>query len=357
MKGLILSGGSGTRLRPLTHTGPKQLIPIANKPNILYCLEDLRDASITDIGVILGNNLPEKVMDLLGDGSRYGVRITYIVQGEPRGIAQAVGCAEEFMGDDPFVVYLGDNILKGGIRYMVEEFGASDYEAMVALCPVDNPEKFGIAELDQNGEIVSLVEKPKQPKSNLALIGIYFLRKSIFPVIKDLKPSWRNELEITDAIDNLRKKKGNVMARQVRGWWKDTGKPEDILIANHLVLETIEKKNEGMLEDGVKLIGRVNIGKGTVVKKGTVIRGPVVIGSDCVIGPNTYIGPYTAVGDRTTIINGEIESTIIIGDAHIDCGKKIVDSLIGAGCRIASSENQLPKGCRFVIGENSQLTV
>ncbi|MDD1767210.1 MAG: glucose-1-phosphate thymidylyltransferase, partial [Methanomassiliicoccales archaeon] len=323
MKGLILAGGSGTRLRPLTHTGPKQLIPIANKPNILYCLEDLRDAGIVDIGVILGNNMPEKVRDLLGDGSQYGVRIAYIVQGEPRGIAQAVGCSEEFMGDDPFVVYLGDNILKGGIKYMVEEFAAKNYEAMVALCPVDNPQKFGIAELDEKGEIVSIVEKPKEPKSNLAMIGIYFLRKSIFPVIKDLKPSWRNELEITDAIDNLRKQKGNVIARQVRGWWKDTGKPEDILLANHLVLETIEKRNDGTLEDGVKVIGRVSIGEGTLIKKGSMIRGPVVIGKNCVIGPDTYVGPYTAVGDGTTIVNGEIESTIIIGDAYIDCGKKI----------------------------------
>lgn len=357
MKGLILAGGSGTRLRPLTHTGPKQLIPIANKPNILYCLEDLRDAGIMDIGVILGNNMPEKVRDLLGDGSQYGVRITYIVQGEPRGIAQAVGCSEEFMGDDPFVVYLGDNILKGGIKYMVEEFAAKNYEAMVALCPVDNPQKFGIAELDEKGEIVSIVEKPKEPKSNLAMIGIYFLRKSIFPVIKDLKPSWRNELEITDAIDNLRKQKGNVIARQVRGWWKDTGKPEDILLANHLVLETIEKRNDGTLEDGVKVIGRVSIGEGTLIKKGSMIRGPVVIGKNCVIGPDTYVGPYTAVGDGTTIVNGEIESTIIIGDAYIDCGKKIVDSLIGAGCRVTSSENQLPRGCKFVIGENSHLTI
>lgn len=357
MKGLILAGGSGTRLRPLTHTGPKQLIPIANKPNILYCLEDLRDAGITDIGVILGNNMPEKVRDLLGDGSHHGVRITYIVQGEPRGIAHAVGCAEDYMGDDPFVVYLGDNILKGGIRYMVEEFSSCDCEALVALCQVDNPEKFGIAELNEKGGIVSLVEKPKQPKSNLAMIGIYFLRKSIFPIIRGLKPSWRNEIEITDAIDALRIGTGRVRARVVRGWWKDTGKPEDILLANHLVLETIEKRNEGTLEEGVRLIGRVNIGPGTVVKKGTVIRGPVIIGRDCVIGPGTYVGPYTSIGDRSTIVNGEIETSIVIGDAHIECGKKIVDSLIGAGCRITSAEDLLPRGCRFVIGENSQLIV
>ncbi|MBM4237658.1 MAG: glucose-1-phosphate thymidylyltransferase [Euryarchaeota archaeon] len=356
MKGLILAGGSGTRLRPLTHTGPKQLIPIANKPNILYCLEDLREAGIVEIGVILGNNMPEKVRDLLGDGSEFGVRISYIVQGEPRGIAHAVGCAEDFMGDDSFVVYLGDNILKGGIRYMVEEFAQGGYEALVALCPVENPEKFGIAELDDQGEIVSLVEKPKEPKSDLAMIGIYFLRKSIFPVIRSLKPSWRNELEITDAIDGLMRT-GRVKARLVRGWWKDTGKPEDILMANHLVLETLERRNEGTLDEDVRLIGRVSIGRGTSVKRGSVIRGPVMIGENCLIGPDTYIGPYTSIGDGTTIINGEIESSIVIGGAYIDCGKKIVDSLIGAGCRITSSEDALPKGCRFIIGENSQLII
>ncbi|NLI73696.1 MAG: glucose-1-phosphate thymidylyltransferase, partial [Euryarchaeota archaeon] len=236
MKGLILAGGNGTRLRPLTHTGPKQLIPIANKPNILYCLEDLREAGITDIGVILGNNMPEQVRELLKDGADYGVRITYIEQGEPKGIAHAVGCAEEFMGDDPFVVYLGDNLLQGGIHYMVDEFADGDMEALVALTSVKDPAKFGIAELDANGSLIGLEEKPKNPKSDLAMIGIYFLRSSIFPIIKQLKPSWRNELEITDAIDKLRKKTGKVSTHMVRGWWKDTGRPEDIIHANRMVL-------------------------------------------------------------------------------------------------------------------------
>lgn len=355
MKGLILAGGTGTRLRPLTHTGPKQLIPIANKPNIMYCLEDLRDAGITEIGVILGNNMPEKVRELLGDGSRYGVKITYIFQGDPKGIAHAVGCAQEFIGDDPFVVYLGDNILTGGIKYMVEEFASLDCEAMIALCPVENPEKFGIAELDEQGNIVRLVEKPKNPKSNLAMIGIYFLKKSIFSIIKNLKPSWRNEIEITDAIDQLNRQTGKVIARIVRGWWKDTGKPEDILAANHLMLEMIESRNDGIVEDDVKLIGRVNIGKGTLIKKHSVVRGPTIIGKNCIIGPDTYVGPYTSIGDNTTLIGCEIESSIIIGDVYIECKKKIIDSLVGAGCRICSAENAIPKGCRFIIGENSQL--
>jgi len=357
MKGLILAGGSGTRLRPLTHTGPKQLIPIANKPNILYCLEDLRDAGVKEIGVILGNNMPEKVRELLGDGSAFDVKITYIVQGEPKGIAHAVGCAEGFMGDEPFVVYLGDNILTGGIKYMVEEFERSDCEGMVALCPVPNPSAFGIAELDAQGNIISMVEKPKQPKSNLALIGIYFLRKSVFPIIKQLKPSWRNELEITDAIDTLRKKTGKVKARQVLGWWKDTGKPEDILLANHLVLGELKGANEGLVEEGAEIIGKVSIGKGTVIKKGSVVRGPAIIGKDCIIGPGTYVGPYSAIGDGCTIIGGEIEASILIGQTYVECHRKIVDSLIGAGCRIVSDDGKLPKGSRLVLGENSQLSI
>lgn len=357
MKGLILAGGSGTRLRPLTHTGPKQLIPIANKPNILYCLEDLRDAGITDIGIILGDNMPEKVQSLLGDGSEYGVNITYIVQGEPRGIAHAVGCAEEFMDGEPFVVYLGDNILKGGIRYMAEEFQSDGMEAMVALCRVDHPEKFGIAELDEEGHILSLEEKPKEPRSDLALIGIYFLRESIFQVIRGLEPSWRNELEITDAIDELRRSKGGVKAMEVKGWWKDTGKPDDILTANHLVLDDVEGDMRGRMEEGVKLIGRVKVGSGTILREGTVVRGPVIIGEDCDIGPRSYIGPYTSIGDRCSLRGGEIESSIVMGDGTIECSEKIVDSLIGGGCSITPSDDRLPKGYRLVIGENSRLVL
>src|SRR5438552_3635001 len=224
----------------LTHTGPKQLLPLVNKPNVLYCVEDLRDAGITDIGIILGDNMPEKVRELLGDGSRYGVHFTYLVQGPPKGIAHAIACARDFVGRDAFCVYLGDNVLKGGIRHMVEEFQANNHDAGIALCPVAHPERFGVAELDAAGNVAGLVEKPKEPKSNLALVGIYLLRPSIFPIIDRLKPSWRNELEITDAIEGLRKGGGKVKAYVVKGWWKDTGRPEDVLEANHLLLEDIE---------------------------------------------------------------------------------------------------------------------
>lgn len=299
--------------------------------------------------------MPEKVQALLGDGSELGVDITYIIQGEPKGIAHAVACAEDFLGEEPFCVYLGDNILTGGINYMKEYFENSDLEALVALCEVQNPQKFGIVELNEKGEISSIVEKPKEPKSNLAMIGIYFLRKSVFPIIAGLQPSWRNELEITEAIDGIRTNFQRVEAIKVKGWWKDTGKPEDILVANHLVLEEIEPSAEGRLEDDVMIRGRVRVGRDTVIKRGTVIRGPVIIGRQCVIGPDTYIGPYTSIGDNCTIIGGEIESSIVIENTHIECQQKIVDSLIGGGSRIISSNDRLPKGYRFVIGENCQV--
>src|SRR6058998_2211757 len=323
MKGIILTGGAGTRLRPLTHTGPKQLIPIANKPNVLYCLEDLRDAEITDIGVILGDNQPGKVRELLGDGSKWGVHITYIV--------------------------------KGGIRGMVDEFQTKGYDAEVMLCRVPNPEKFGVAELDAQGHIVSLVEKPKAPKSELALVGIYLLRKNIFPIIKAQKPSWRNELEITEALDELRKQGGRIRAAIVKGWWKDTGKPEDILEANHLLLDDVERRIDGTVEEGAAVEGRVRIGEGTVIATGSVVKGPVVIGRDCIIGPRTYVGPYTSIGDGSRLVGADIEASIVIGDALIEGPDKIVNSLIGRSVTIRSAGNRLPKGHRLIVGENSTL--
>ncbi|UCD92579.1 MAG: glucose-1-phosphate thymidylyltransferase [Methanobacteriota archaeon] len=357
MKGLILAGGAGTGLRPLTHTGPKQLIPIANKPNILYCLEDVRDAGITEIGVILGENMPEKVEELLGDGSSYGVKITYIVQGAPRGIAHAVGCAREFVGNDPFVVYLGDNLLRGGIREMAEEFLEGDAEAQVALCKVPNPQRFGVAELDEDGNIVSLVEKPKEPKSDLALVGIYFFQESVFPIIDELKPSWRNELEITEAIDNLRTAGNLVKAHVVSGWWKDTGRPEDILEANQLILQDLETSIEGDVAEDVETRGNVSIGKGSKILPGSVIKGPVVVGENCEIGPKTYVGPYTSIGDNTRLVGGEIEDTIVVGDCVIDCGRRIVHSLIGRHSSILSSEGGKPAGHRLILGENSSVMI
>ena len=356
MKGLILAGGTGTRLRPLTYTANKHLIPIANKPILFYGIEALRNAGIKEIGIILGTNDPDAVKRAVGDGSKLDVKVTYIFQGEPKGIAHAVYCAKDFIGRDDFLVYLGDNMLKDGVSDLVKEFKKNNPDSSISLCRVKNPERFGVAELDANGEIKRLVEKPKQPKSDLALIGVYLFKPSIFKVIETLKPSWRGELEITDAIDKLVQSRKNVKSHIVTGWWKDTGKPDDILEANRLVLDEIKPAKNGKIDEGVKIQGRVSIDEGTVIRKGSVINGPVIIGKNCEIGPNTYIGPYTSVGDNTTIINGEIEDSIILGESRIDCRKKIVGSIIGKNSTIKSYD-KLPKGNRFIIGENTTIEI
>jgi len=356
MKGLVLSGGYGTRLRPITHTGPKQLIPIANKPNIQYCLEDLRAAGITDIGIILGNVMPEKVQEFLGDGSKFGLKLTYIVQGEPKGIAHAVNCARDFMGGDPFVMYLGDNLLKNGIKAIPEKMVRECADCVISLCPVAEPQRYGIAELTPDGKsILRTVEKPKEPKSNLAVIGVYAFNHSFFEVYPKLKPSWRNEYEITGAIDLLIKEGYKVIAHHVEGWWKDTGKPEDILEANHLILDGMETRNEGTVEEGASVIGRVVIGKGSTITGRSVVKGPAIIGEGCKIGPNAYIGPYSAIGDRTIVIAAEIEDSIIMDDSVIDIERKIVRSMVGKGSRVLSSHGMIPKGERLIIGENTTL--
>lgn len=357
MKGVILAGGSGTRLRPLSYTGPKQLIPIANKPNIVYCIDDLREAGIVDIGVILGNNMPEKVRELLGDGSNYGVKISYIVQGEPKGIAHAVGCAQPFVGRDSFVVYLGDNLLRGGIRGLVHDFQSHKPDAAIALCKVANPSAFGVAVLDAQGRVLRCVEKPKEPISDLAVIGIYLFGPAIFEVIKDLKPSGRGELEITDAITSVITRGGKVHSWLVEGWWKDTGKPEDILEANHLVLDDLDTKNEGKIEDGAQLTGRVAVGKGTVIERGARIRGPVIIGRDCHIGPNAYIGPYTSIGDGCVVADSEVEGSMILEHVTIRCRRKLIDSIIGPHSQVLSAEGLMPEGVRVVLGDYTTVRI
>jgi glucose-1-phosphate thymidylyltransferase len=356
MKGLILAGGLGTRLRPLTHTGPKQLIPIANKPVLFYVIEDLVEAGITDIGIIVGytEERINIVKNTVGDGSRWGARITYIEQDAPRGIAHAVYCAKEFMGDEPFVVYLGDNLLKSGIVNFVNEFKKSGAEASILLSRVPDPQKYGVAVLNTKGIVVDVEEKPEKPKSDLALIGVYMFTPQIFKVIDTLKPSRRGEYEITDAIRSIiLSKKYKVISHIVTDWWDDTGTAEAILHANHLILSDLKAKIDGTVEKEAKLTGNIELGKDSVVKNGTVIKGPVIIGRNCNIGPG-YIGPYTSIGDNTTIIGGEVESSIIIGDTRIEFDKKIVDSLIGRYTSIVS-RNSLPKGYRFIIGENSEI--
>ena len=355
MKGLILAGGSGTRLRPFTHTGPKQLIPIANKPNILYCLEDLRDAGIVDIGVILGDNQPEKVRELLRDGRDFGVRITYVVQGPPRGIAHAIGCAESFLRGDAFCVYLGDNLLKGGIAAIVREFKGSRAEAGIALCRVPNPEMFGVAELNAAGHVVGLVEKPKEPKSDLALVGVYLFSEHIFESVKRIKPSFRDELEITDAIQDLIDRHLEVRPHIVDGWWKDTGKLEDMLEANRLILDTLEPRIEGEVDAESRIEGKVVIEAGAVVER-SVIRGPVIIGVRARI-VHAYVGPFTSIMNDVEIRNSEIEHSIVLeGSSVCDLTSRVVDSLMGRNVRIHRVPIK-PSAYRFMVGDNSEVGI
>jgi glucose-1-phosphate thymidylyltransferase len=354
VKGIILHGGFGTKLRPLTHTGPKQLIPIANKPVSQYVLEDLKDAGITEIALVLGNIYPEKAREFYGNGRKFGVRIKYIQQNNPKGIAHAVGLCENYVGNEPFIVYLGDNLLKGGISNFVKEFTDSDCDAMILLCEVTNPERFGVAKMDNKGKLVQLIEKPKKPPSNYALTGIYFFKPLIFNIIKELKPSWRGELEITDAIQLLLENHYKVGYQIVKGWWKDTGTTEDILEANRLVLDELTPEKKGKIESRSSVQGRVLLGKKSVVKRGALIRGPVAIGENTVIGSEVYIGPYTSVGSNCTLERGEVENSIIMDDCTVDVKERILDSIIAPHSTIVSSK-ATPHGKKFILGERTHI--
>ena len=357
MKGVILHGGHGTRLRPLTHTGPKQLIPVANKTISQYVLESLRESGIHDIAIVLGDIHPDKVKNYYGDGSKLGVKITYIYQGEPKGIAHAIGLCKNFVSNEAFVVHLGDDLLKGGVKKFVEKFKNSDYDGMVLLCKVKEPQRFGVAEFDDKGKLIRLVEKPKQPPSEYALSGIYFFKPVIFKMISQLKPSWRNELEITEAIQLLMESGNRVGYEFVEGWWKDTGTIEDILESNRLILEDLKHEIRGKVEDETSLQGRVYVGENSVIKQGAIIRGPVTIGEKTFLGAHVYVGPYTSIGNNVTIEKAEIENSIIMDNCHIDIDGKITDSLIGSHSVIVTNQKDKPKGYRFVLGERSKITI
>jgi len=357
LKGVILHGGHGTRLRPLTHTGPKQLIPVANKPISQYVLESLQEAGIRNVAIVLGDIYPDKVREYYGDGSRFGVKITYINQGEPRGIAHAVGLCKDFVGDDRFVAHLGDDLIKGGVKKYVEEFENSDYDGMILLCKVTNPQRFGVAEFDENGKLVRLIEKPKVPPSEYALTGVYFFKPIVFEMIGRLRPSWRNELEITEAIQLLLDKGYNVGYKFVEGWWKDTGTPEDILESNRLILDELEYEVKGKVEDEASIQGRVYLGEKSVVKRGAIIRGPVTIGENAVVECHVYIGPYTSIGNNVVVKKGEIENSIVMDGCYVDVDEKVTDSLVGPYSMIVTNQGDKPKGYRFVIGERSKITI
>ncbi len=349
MKALILSGGHGTRLRPITHSQQKQLIPVANKPILFYTIEDVIEAGAKDIGIIVGPN-KEQVMETVESGD-WDADIRFIYQSDPLGLAHTVLIAEEFLGDEDFVMYLGDNIIRGGIAQHAEKFRSLNPDSLVLLTEVDDPQRFGVAEFDDSGRVKRLVEKPKVPPSNFALAGIYFFKPRIIEACKSIKSSWRNELEITDAIQWLIDNGGKVEAAKIEGWWKDTGKAEDILEANRLILDEVAPKNEGVLVNS-KIFGRAVIGNGSILEN-SIIKGPCIIGRGCKI-TDSYIGPYTSINDECVISGTEMEDSIVMAGCTIINAARIIESLIGKNVRIKENGDK-PAGNKFIVGDNSQI--
>ncbi len=353
LKGLILSGGKGTRLRPITHTSAKQLIPVANRPVLFYGIQAMADAGIEEVGIIIAPETGDEIRAAAGDGSRFGVKLTYIVQDEPAGLAHAVLTAEPFLGQSPFVMYLGDNLLQGGISDLVRAFHQDGPDALILLTRVPDPQHYGVAEL-RDGSVVRLVEKPSEPQTDLALVGVYMFRASVHAAARAIEPSARGELEITDAIQHLVDVGLRVEPHIVEGWWKDTGRLEDMLAANRLVLDTIERRQEGELIDS-RVDGRVVIEPGARLERCTV-RGPAVIGAGARL-TDSYVGPYTAIGENCVIQNAEVEHSILLAGSVVqDLDGRMESSLLGRNVTISRGTRQ-PKAYRFLVGDNSEIGI
>jgi len=353
LKGLILSGGAGTRLRPITHTSAKQLVPVANKPVLFYGIEALVEAGVTEIGIIIAPETGDEIRETAGDGSAFGTKITYILQDKPAGLAHAVLTAEEFIGGSHFVMYLGDNLLRDGLRGLVSTFREADPDALILLTPVDDPQSYGVAELDGDGGIVRLIEKPKDPPSNLALVGVYLFGPAIFDAARALEPSWRGELEITEAIQGLIDDGHRVQSEIVTGWWKDTGQLADMLEANRLVLEEIETQLDGEIDAASRVEGRVVLSEGARVS-GSVVRGPAVIGPGACI-EDSFIGPYTSIGEDVHVRRSEVEHSILLAGSVVeDLGTRMEASLLGRNVKLTRSDG-MPKTFRLLVGDNSEI--
>lgn len=353
MKALIASGGRGTRLRPITHTQNKHLIPIANKPILYYAIEAAVDAGIKEVGIVHNADSLE-VPNYVGDGSKWGIRITYIPQETPGGLAQVVQLAENFIGKDNFIFYLGDNMVVGGIKKFIEDFQKNSCNCLLTLAKVKDPERFGVPEL-KDGKVIRVEEKPKSPKSQYAVAGIYVYDHHIFEAVKSLKPSPRGELEISDAHQYLIDKGYSVGYTEITGWWKDTGKPVDLLEANRLILDNIKPHNEGEVDKQSDIAGKVIVEKGAKILNSKV-RGPAIIGKDCVI-ENSYIGPFTSIGDRTEVHNSEVEYSIVLRDCKIlSVGIRIEGSILGNDVEIVEASGK-PRVHRFMIGDQSRVEV
>jgi glucose-1-phosphate thymidylyltransferase len=354
LKGLILSGGAGTRLRPITHTSAKQLVPVANKPVLFYGIEALVEAQITEIGIVIAPDTGAEIREAVGDGAAFGASITYIPQEKPLGLAHAVLTAEHFLGDSPFVMYLGDNLLRDGITALTDAFREHEPEALILLTRVSDPWHYGVAELD-GGRVIRLVEKPKDPPSDMALVGVYMFTPAIFDAARAIEPSWRDELEITDAIQRLIDDGRRVESHVVGGWWKDTGQLADMLEANRLVLEDLETRIEGEADEESRVEGRVAIESGARLER-SVVRGPAVIGAGARL-VDSYSGPYTSIGRDVEVIGSEIEHSILLAGARVrDLETRIEASLLGRNVTLLRGRG-MPKTLQMIVGDNSEISV
>jgi glucose-1-phosphate thymidylyltransferase len=352
MKGLILSGGKGTRLYPLTYTRAKQLIPVANKPVLVRVIEAIRDAGIEDIGIVIGDTGPE-IREAIGNGERWGVNVTYIPQDAPMGLAHAVKISRDFLGSDRFVMFLGDNVIQGGINELIRQFGTSEWNSQIVLTEVEEPQHYGVAELDDAGRILRLVEKPREPQSNLALVGIYMFDQHIHEACEAIKPSWRGELEITDAIQWLVENGYAVHPYVHRGWWIDTGKPIDMLDANDHVLEELQHRVDGFIDRQSRVDKRVTVEVGAEVIN-SVVRGPAIIGRGTRV-VNSYIGPFTSIYHDVVVDGSEIEHSIVLENSQIvDIPNRIADSLIGRNVRLTRSPIK-PSAHKLTLGDYSEV--
>ncbi len=353
MKALVLAGGKGTRLRPLTHTSAKQLVPIANKPVLYYGLEAIRDAGITSVGIVVGDTAHE-FREAVGDGSRFGLEVTYIPQEAPLGLAHCVLIAREFLADEPFVMYLGDNFLVDGITDLVDAFNDADYDAQILLTRVAEPQFYGVAQLGPDGEITELEEKPEHPRGDLAIVGVYTFSPAIHEAVRAIRPSARGELEITDAIKWLIDHGYRVHSHFVGGYWKDTGRLQDMLECNRIVLEAIEPDVRGMVDGFSEITGRVVVEPGAVVEN-SVIRGPAVIGTNTKIS-RSYIGPYTSIGEGCVLQDAEVEYSIVLGESAITGVSRLTYSLIGRNVEVTRATG-VPNMHQLMVGDHSKIQV
>lgn len=355
MKGLVLAGGKGTRLRPLTYTTAKQLIPVANRPILYFVLDNLVEADISDIGVIISPETGPLVQEALGDGSRWGVRLTYLLQTEPAGLAHAVKVARDFLADDPFLMFLGDNLIQGGVKRFRQQFEQEQVDALILLKDVPDPSRFGVAVMNGAGEVARLIEKPAHPPSSLALVGVYLFRPVIHEAIAQIEPSWRGELEITDAIQRLIDFKRVVHAGVLHGWWLDTGKKDDLLEANRAVLDEFARRNIlGTVDQDSNVEGRVEVGRETRIER-TIVRGPVVIGDGCLIR-NAVVGPFTSIGNGVTLERVTVQHSVILSGCRMIDVDRIEDSVLGRNVNIVQRRDPT-RALRVFVSDDSEITL